>query len=327
MIRTIGAARDGLGMRVVGLLDDDHRKRNQVSAGHKGAGLDHELEEIARVTGARRLLIAIPTASAEVVRRAVEAATDAGPRDADGARARRSWSRAAWTRPRSARSASRISSGASPVVIDEAGLRELVAGKTVLVTGAGGSIGSELARQVFDLDPARLVLLDRAEGPLYDIERELALLAARDSGPTPAAGHHRATLVTRLVERRQPRGDGPGDGRGSAGARPPRRGLQARPDDGAAPGRRGLHEHRRDADSPARARWSRRRTVRPGLDGQGRRAVIGDGGDEASRRAGGRRRSLRIIGGRTSPSGSGTSWARRGASCRSSSASSGRACR
>ena len=63
-----------------------------------------------------------------------------------------------------------------PVVIDEPGLRDFVAGETVLVTGAGGSIGSELARQVYDLDPARLVLLDRAEGPLYDIDRELALL-------------------------------------------------------------------------------------------------------------------------------------------------------
>ena len=74
-----------------------------------------------------------------------------------------------------------------PVVIDEPGLRDLVRGKTVMVTGAGGSIGSELARQVFDLDPARLVLLDRAEGPLYDIERELTLLAERDSETADAA--------------------------------------------------------------------------------------------------------------------------------------------
>jgi FlaA1/EpsC-like NDP-sugar epimerase len=85
------------------------------------------------------------------------------------------------------------------VVIDEAHLREQVAGKTVLVTGAGGSIGSELARQVFDLDPARLILLDRAEGPLYDIERELTLLAGRDSGTATRQGQKRAGLVTRLA--------------------------------------------------------------------------------------------------------------------------------
>ncbi len=78
-----------------------------------------------------------------------------------------------------------------PVVIDEPGLRDLVRDQTVLVTGAGGSIGSELARQVFDLDPAALVLLDRAEGPLYDIERELALLGERDSGSAARAGERR----------------------------------------------------------------------------------------------------------------------------------------
>ncbi len=86
-----------------------------------------------------------------------------------------------------------------PVVIDEPGLRDLVRGETVLVTGAGGSIGSELARQVFELDPAGLILLDRAEGPLYDIDRELTLLGERDSGTAARGGHHRARLETRLA--------------------------------------------------------------------------------------------------------------------------------
>ncbi len=86
-----------------------------------------------------------------------------------------------------------------PVVMDEQGLREFMARTDVLVTGAGGSIGSELSRQVFDLDPARLVLLDRAEGPLYDIDRELALLGGRDSGTVARGGRTRAELVTRLA--------------------------------------------------------------------------------------------------------------------------------
>ncbi len=197
-IRTIGAARDGVGMRVVGLIDDDRSKRNQVLRGQKVLGGIDELDVIARVTGARRLLIAIPSAPGEVVRRAVEAATSLGleartvPALGDLVSGRMDA-----TAIREVRVEDLLRR--EPVRIDEAGLRELVAGRTVLVTGAGGSIGSELSRQVFDLDPARLVLLDRAEGPLYDIDRELTLLARRDSGTPVRSGRLRAELVDRLA--------------------------------------------------------------------------------------------------------------------------------
>ncbi len=58
--------------------------------------------------------------------------------------------------------------------LDEAGLRETLAGRTVLVTGAGGSIGSELCRQIAGHGPARLLLFEQAEFNLYAIEQELA---------------------------------------------------------------------------------------------------------------------------------------------------------
>jgi len=60
-----------------------------------------------------------------------------------------------------------------PIAIPEGPMRELVAGKTVLVTGAGGSIGSELCRQVAALGAARLVLVERAETPLFYVDEEL----------------------------------------------------------------------------------------------------------------------------------------------------------
>ena len=198
VLRTIAQARDGLGMRVVGLIDDDPRKRNQILRGTRVLGGVDVLPVVAAATGARRLLIAMPMAPGPVVRRAVEEATKLGleartvPPLGDLVSGRAS---EAAIREVSVEDLLRR----EPVAIDELGLRELVAGQTVLVTGAGGSIGSELSRQVFELDPARLVLLDRAEGSLYDIERELSLLGNRDSGTAVRGGRPRAELVTRLV--------------------------------------------------------------------------------------------------------------------------------
>ncbi|HYE73151.1 MAG TPA: nucleoside-diphosphate sugar epimerase/dehydratase, partial [Blastocatellia bacterium] len=63
--------------------------------------------------------------------------------------------------------------GREPVKLDEKSLNHLLAGKTVMVTGAGGSIGSELARQVVRFNPAYVLLVERAENALFNIDREL----------------------------------------------------------------------------------------------------------------------------------------------------------
>jgi FlaA1/EpsC-like NDP-sugar epimerase len=63
-----------------------------------------------------------------------------------------------------------------PVVLDNTAIGEMLRGKRVLVTGAGGSIGSEICRQVFDFSPAELILVGRGENRIFAIEQELKRL-------------------------------------------------------------------------------------------------------------------------------------------------------
>jgi FlaA1/EpsC-like NDP-sugar epimerase len=75
--------------------------------------------------------------------------------------------------------------GRDSVQPDPALLRARVSGKTVMVTGAGGSIGAELCRQILALRPRQLVLFERSEYALYAIEQELGAMAANMGQPPP----------------------------------------------------------------------------------------------------------------------------------------------
>ncbi|MCU5703924.1 polysaccharide biosynthesis protein [Bacillus wiedmannii] len=63
--------------------------------------------------------------------------------------------------------------GREPIKLDDAGIGEKITGKTILVTGAGGSIGSEICRQVMKYKPAKIVLLGHGENSIYNVEMEM----------------------------------------------------------------------------------------------------------------------------------------------------------
>jgi FlaA1/EpsC-like NDP-sugar epimerase len=195
----------GLGYTPIGLIDDDPRKKNLRLHGVRVLGTTEQLPHLLRENRPDEVLIAIPSASGEDRRRIVEMARDAripvktlpglyeliaGDLNLTGQ-----------IRPVEVQDVL----GREPVEVDLASIASNLAGETVLVTGAGGSIGAELCRQIARVAPARLVLVDNSEAALFEIEREL--LSDRDfSAVAPVLGDCRdRAKMSHVFERYEPK--------------------------------------------------------------------------------------------------------------------------
>jgi FlaA1/EpsC-like NDP-sugar epimerase len=163
----------GLGYTPIGLVDDDPRKKNLRLHGVRVLGTTDELPQILRENRPDEVLIAIPSASGEERRRIVEVARDAGipVKTLPGLYELISGdvNLAGQIRPVEVQDVL----GREPVEVDLVAIASYLAGETVVVTGAGGSIGAELCRQIARVRPARLVLVESSEVALFEIEREL----------------------------------------------------------------------------------------------------------------------------------------------------------
>ncbi len=160
------------GLQVVGFVDDDPDKQNLNVRGLPIFGGREKIPELVESTGIEEVIIAMPSASGKAVREIVEICKDVEIK-------------------------ARILPPLSEVLTEEVGLRhlrpvdindllrrdpietdlaavyDLVRGKTVLVTGAGGSIGSELCRQIAKAEPEQLILLGHGENSIFEIYNEL----------------------------------------------------------------------------------------------------------------------------------------------------------
>ena len=162
-----------IGYTPIGLIDDDPRKKNMRLHGIRVLGTSGDLKRVLHDRRPDELLIAIPSASGEMRRRIVDVArAESVPvKTLPGLNELISGDEALTRQIRPVQVEDLL--GREPVETDVAAISSYLAGKTVLVTGAGGSIGSELCRQIARAEPARIVMVEQGESALFDIEREL----------------------------------------------------------------------------------------------------------------------------------------------------------
>jgi FlaA1/EpsC-like NDP-sugar epimerase/lipopolysaccharide/colanic/teichoic acid biosynthesis glycosyltransferase len=160
-------------IRVVALLDDATAKHGLLLHGVPVLGDTSQLDDIVARHAIELLVIAMPSATPEQKRRVTQQCMATGvefrvvrPRQelVDG------------KPPQHALRPVEVEDllGRTPVHLDPSAIRDEIRGKVVLVTGAAGSIGAELARQAAQRGPARLVLVEHAETPLFFTQMELA---------------------------------------------------------------------------------------------------------------------------------------------------------
>jgi FlaA1/EpsC-like NDP-sugar epimerase/dTDP-4-amino-4,6-dideoxygalactose transaminase len=156
----------GHDVHVVGFVDDDARLHDRSLRGIRVLGGTDALEELCRRHGVDRIFIALPHADKEHTKPIV-------------ARALRTRAQVKVLRPAAGTASGMLQNvrdldlsdllGRQPAPVDAEGIGDYLRGVTVLVTGAGGSIGSEISRQVARYQPGRLLLLDRDETLLHDV--------------------------------------------------------------------------------------------------------------------------------------------------------------
>jgi FlaA1/EpsC-like NDP-sugar epimerase len=163
---------DTLKGNVVGLIDDNPRKANLNLHGKRVLGSGKNLGALVRRHSIKKVLIAIPSATGQQMVRILEHVLEAQVKyqmvpslgelihDAELGKQVRDV-------------AVEDLLGRKPVHLDQQVIRERIQGKVVMVTGAAGSIGSEICRQVALFQPLALVGFDEAETPLFQIDREL----------------------------------------------------------------------------------------------------------------------------------------------------------
>jgi FlaA1/EpsC-like NDP-sugar epimerase len=188
----------------IGLVDDDPRKKNIRIHGIRVLGTTRDLPHLLRDNRPDEVLIAIPSASGEFRRQVVTMTRAQGVpvKTLPGLHELISGDVDLADQIRPVQVEDVL--GREPVDVDLDSAASYIEGKTVLVTGAGGSIGSELCRQLMRLAPQRLILVELGETALFEIERELVDDRGFSAAVPVVADIGNETKMRHVFERYQP---------------------------------------------------------------------------------------------------------------------------
>ncbi len=180
-------ANPGLGFRVVGFVDDHKAKHHMHIHGVRVLGNRNDIPRIVLQERVDQVIIAMPTATGKQIRGIVKICEQIG------------------IHPRTIPGMYELLDGTvglnqlrdvdiedllrrTPIQTDTAAVYDLLRGKRVLITGGGGSIGSELCRQILRCNPAEMILLGHGENSIFDSYHDLRLQLAREQGPIADPG-------------------------------------------------------------------------------------------------------------------------------------------
>ncbi|HFC9194377.1 polysaccharide biosynthesis protein [Enterococcus faecium] len=159
-------------IHVVGFVDDDPNKRNTYLSGKKVLGALKDIPELIEKYDIQMVTIAIPSLSRKKLRRIFELV--------ESARVKVNTMPSIEELASGKISVSKLKTidvvdllGRDEVKLDIESIKDQITDKVILVTGAGGSIGSEICRQIIQFNPAKLLLLGHGENSIYLIDREL----------------------------------------------------------------------------------------------------------------------------------------------------------
>ncbi|MBM6403493.1 polysaccharide biosynthesis protein [Phycicoccus sp. CSK15P-2] len=210
----------------VGVVDDDPRKQSLSISGVRVRGRIVDLPSVCTALDADVVLLAIPSAAAPLVERVVDLADASDTElmvlpsfdemlavhrldhdsEASGPKTDRSSSDAVDVTPRAAFRSVHIEDllGRGVADIDNAGIEQYLRGRVVLVTGAGGSIGSQLCREITAFGPSRLVMTDRDDSLLHGVQLSVDGRGLLDSDDIVLGDLRDRTFVRTLVHEHRP---------------------------------------------------------------------------------------------------------------------------